>query len=94
VAILVAWGGDGWLTRRWEFGRRGHAGAEQGGLGEDGPDMWVSSVSDGGAVMGWQAGSRVEMGRGRCRVGPAAEKTAHDGFFHLTFQAGEKIKYK
>jgi hypothetical protein len=67
-------------------------------LGEDDPDMWVPSVSVDGMVTGWQAGSRVEMGRGRCRAGPAAEKTAHDGFsileffFHLTFQGGEKIK--
>jgi hypothetical protein len=29
---------------------------------------------------GWQAESRVEMGWGRHRAGPAAEKTAHKGF--------------
>jgi hypothetical protein len=64
-------------------------------LGEDDPNRWVPSVSDGGMVTGWQ---RVEMGRGQCRVGPAAEKMAHDGFsileflFHFTFQACEKIK--
>jgi hypothetical protein len=28
---------DGWPARRWEFGRQGHAGAKQVGLGEDGP---------------------------------------------------------
>jgi hypothetical protein len=35
-------------------------------LGEDGPDTWAPSVRDGGTITGWQASSRVEMGRGRC----------------------------
>jgi hypothetical protein len=43
---------DVWLAQRWEFGQRRHAGAEQWGLGEDDPDRWAPSVSDGGAVMG------------------------------------------
>jgi hypothetical protein len=33
VAILVVRGDDGWPARRWQFGRRCHAGAEQGGIG-------------------------------------------------------------
>jgi hypothetical protein len=32
-------------------------------LGEDGADRWAPSISDGGAIMGWQAGSPAEMGR-------------------------------
>jgi hypothetical protein len=70
VDIEVVRALDGWLAQQWEFGRRGHAGAEQGGLGEDGPDRWAPSVSNGGTVTGWQAG--VKMGRGRCRGGPTA----------------------
>jgi hypothetical protein len=54
---------NGWPTRRREFGQRGHESAEQGGLGEDGPDRWVPSVSNGGAVMSWQADSRAEIRR-------------------------------
>jgi hypothetical protein len=50
-------------------------------LGEERAGRRAPSVSDGGAVTGWQAGSREEMGRGRHRAGPAAEKMAHDDFF-------------
>jgi hypothetical protein len=53
---------------------------EQGGMGEDGPDMWAPSVSDGGVVTGWLAGSCTEMGRGRRRAGLTMEKMAHDDF--------------
>jgi hypothetical protein len=49
-------------------------------LEEDGPDRWAPSVSDGGSVTGWQASSRAEMGRGRCRAGPVTEKTTHTYF--------------
>jgi hypothetical protein len=40
-------------------------------LGEDGPDRWALSVSDGDVVTGWQAGSRMEIGRKCCRNRPA-----------------------
>jgi hypothetical protein len=50
-------------------------------LEEDDPDRWAPSVSDSGSVMGWQAGSRAEMGRGQCRAGLVAEKTTHTYFF-------------
>jgi hypothetical protein len=49
-------------------------------LGEDGPDRWAPSVSDGDAVMGWQAGSCAEMGWGCRRAGTAVKKAAHDDF--------------
>jgi hypothetical protein len=51
-----------------------------GGIRGSGIDRWAPFVSDGGTVMGWQAGSRAEMGRGRRRAGPAMEKMAHDDF--------------
>jgi hypothetical protein len=31
-------------------------------LGEEGANRWAPSVSDGGVVTGWHAGSRVETG--------------------------------
>jgi hypothetical protein len=82
AASLVAWGGDGWLAHQKEFGRRGYAGAEQRreDLGEERADRRDPSISDGGAVTGWQAGSRAEMGQGLCQAGPAVEKAAHDDF--------------
>jgi putative intracellular protease/amidase len=43
---------DVWPARRREFRRRRHASAEQGGLGEDDPNRWAPSVSDGGTVTG------------------------------------------
>jgi hypothetical protein len=52
-------------------------------LGEERADRWAPSVSDSGAVTRWQAGSHMEMGRGRCRAGPTAEKIAHNDFFHF-----------
>jgi hypothetical protein len=52
VDIEVVQALDGWPARQWEFGRRGHASAEQGGLREDDPDRWAPSVSDDGAVTG------------------------------------------
>jgi hypothetical protein len=52
-------------------------------LREDDPNRWAPSISDGSAIMGWQAGSRVEMGRGQCRARPAAERMAHTDFFHF-----------
>jgi hypothetical protein len=54
-------------------------------LGEDGPDRWVPSVSNGGAVMSCQADSRAEMGQGRRRARPTAKKTAHNDFFYFKF---------
>jgi hypothetical protein len=68
----------GSTTRIWSVRTRRRG---PGGLGEDGPDRWAPSVSDGSTVMGWQAGSHTEMGRGRRRAGPATEKMAHDDFF-------------
>jgi hypothetical protein len=51
VAILVVQGGDGWPARRWQFGRRCHAGgAEERNWGKEGADRRVPPVSDGGAV--------------------------------------------
>jgi hypothetical protein len=85
VDIAVVRALNGWPTRRREFGQRGHEGAEQGGLGEDGPDRWVPSVSNGGAVTSWQADSRAEMGQGRRRARPTAKKTAHNDFFYFKF---------
>jgi hypothetical protein len=52
VGIEVVRALDMWLARRWKFGRRRHAGAEQEGLGEDGPNRWAPSVSNDDAVMG------------------------------------------
>jgi hypothetical protein len=43
-------------------------------LGEDDPDRWVPSVSDGGVVMGWQAGSHEEMGRVGAELGRPRRK--------------------
>jgi hypothetical protein len=43
-------------------------------LGEDDPDRWAPSVSDGGAVTGWQAGSRAEMDRGHVEAGRCGGK--------------------
>jgi hypothetical protein len=41
--------------------------ASRGGhLGEESTDRWAPSVSDGGVIMGWQASSHAEMGRGHC----------------------------
>jgi hypothetical protein len=54
-----------------------------GNLGGERAYKQAPSISDGGAVMGWQTSLRAEMGRGRRRAGPAAEKTAHDDFFHF-----------
>jgi hypothetical protein len=51
-----------------------------GGIRGSSTDRWAPFVSDGGTVMGWQAGSHAEMGRGRRRAGPATEKMTHDDF--------------
>jgi hypothetical protein len=40
-------------------------------------------VSDGDTVMGWQAGSCMEMGRDRRRAGPATKKTVDNDFSNL-----------
>jgi hypothetical protein len=67
-------------------------------LGEDGPDRWAPSVSDGGMVMGWQIDSRAEMGHDTIEAGRARMKMAREAFpfleflFHLNFQEDEKIK--
>jgi hypothetical protein len=88
---------DAWMAQRWGTCRRRRVALEQGRIWGTRPDRWAPSVSNGGSVTGCLADSRAEMGRGRCRAGPATEKMAHDGFsileflFHLTFQAGEKI---
>jgi hypothetical protein len=52
-------------------------------LGEEGADRRAPSVSDGGALTGWQAGSHTEMDRSQRRAGLATEKAAHDDFFNL-----------
>jgi hypothetical protein len=84
VDILVAWGGDGWPAHHQQFGRCCHAGKQRReDLGEERADRQAPSVSDDGVVMGWQAGSHVEMGQGWRRAGPAVEKMAHDVFFHF-----------
>jgi hypothetical protein len=49
-------------------------------LGEEGAGRRAPSVSDGGAVTGWQTGTHAEMGRGQCRAGLAVEKASHDDF--------------
>jgi hypothetical protein len=43
VDIEVVRALDGWLAGRWEFGWRGYVGAEEGELGEDGPERLASS---------------------------------------------------
>jgi hypothetical protein len=53
----------------------------RGDLGEDDSDRWAPSASDGCTITGWQAGSRADMGRGRCKARPAAENMAHTDFF-------------
>jgi hypothetical protein len=84
AAILVAHGGDGWLARRRQFGLRCHAGEQRrGDLGEERADRQAPSVSDDGAVTGWQAVSHMKMGWGRCRASSTTEKTAHNDFFHF-----------
>jgi hypothetical protein len=52
-------------------------------LGEERADRRAPSVSDGGALTGWQAGSHTEMDRSQHRAGMATEKAAHDDFFNL-----------
>jgi hypothetical protein len=81
AAILVVRGGDGWPVRRRQFGRCCHAGEQRReDLGEEGAGRRAPSVSDGGAVTGWQTGTHAEMGRGQCRAGLAVEKASHDDF--------------
>jgi hypothetical protein len=48
--------------------------------GKTAPTGGPPSVSDGDAVMGWQAGSCAEMGWGCRRAGTAVKKAAHDDF--------------
>jgi hypothetical protein len=67
---------EGVVTGGWRSGGNcdGNASERAPGedLEEDGPDRWAPSISDSGAVMGWQGSSRAEMGRGRCKARPAA----------------------
>jgi hypothetical protein len=78
---------EGVVTGGWRSGRNCDGNASERAAGEDleegGPDRWAPSISDGGAVMGWQGSSRAEMGRRRCRAGPAAKETGHADFFHF-----------
>jgi hypothetical protein len=84
TTILVVRGGDGWLARRRQFGLHCHVGKQRrGDLGEERTDRHAPSISNDGAVMDWQAGSHAKMGRGQCRAGSTAEKTAHNDFFHF-----------
>jgi hypothetical protein len=84
ATILVAWVGDGWPARRQQFGYCGDVGEQRReDLGEEGADRRAPSIIDGGAVMGWQAGSLAKMLLGRLRFGPATEIMTHDDFFHF-----------
>jgi hypothetical protein len=83
AVILVARGGDGWMAHRREFGWRRPAVSQQSEA-----DMWGSRGA--GTHLAASRGSRrsrpalhVEMGWGRHRAGPAAEKAAHDDFSNL-----------
>jgi hypothetical protein len=81
MGILVARGGDGWLTRHQQFGRRCHTGEQmREDLGEESADRRAPSVNEADTVTGWQASSCMKMGWGRCRAGPTAEKMAHNDF--------------
>jgi hypothetical protein len=65
----------------WPARTRGRGAEEK--LGQEGADRRAPSVSDGGTVIGWQAGSHAKMGQSQCRAGPATEKAAHDDFSNL-----------
>jgi hypothetical protein len=76
--------GAGVVTGGWPVaGNLARGREEEEKLGEEGADRWVPSVSDGGAVTGWQAGSCTEMDQSQRRAGPTTEKAAHDDFFNL-----------
>jgi hypothetical protein len=55
------------------------------GIGETGADRRVPAISDWGGTHGNGLDLRAGVGRGRCRAGLAAEKTAHDDFFYFKF---------
>jgi hypothetical protein len=78
---------EGVVTGGWRSGGNcgGNASEHAAGedLGEDGPNRWDPSISNGGSVMGWQADSHVEMGQGGCSARPAVEKMADTDFFHF-----------
>jgi hypothetical protein len=53
MGILVARGGDGWLTRHQQFGRRCHMGEQmKEDLGEESADRRAPSISEGDTVTG------------------------------------------